>query len=289
MIQLQLLTEELFSQVLRLKVSEPSMVGSNENTLSYAWLYKEEEEVYAICEGDTPVGLMMVEIDAEESNTAFLWRFMIDAAYQGRGYGTQAMLQLLEMLKGREEIEYVTLHIVPGNERAGHLYEKLGFHKTGKIEDEEIEMLYSFERPRDFTGVRPVRLADAAALEELCRVSMGYDYPVEKRLARILHRKENQLLAACEKGIVVGYIHLQDYDVIYAGPMKNILGLAVLPQYRRRGWGRALLAAAQKRAVKDGCTGLRLVSGAQRTEAHEFYRRCGFAYQKDQKNFQKAL
>ena len=118
---------------------------------------------------------------------------------------------------------------------------------------------------------------------------MGYDYPVEKRLARILHRKENQLLAACEKGKVVGYIHLQDYDVIYAGPMKNILGLAVLPQYRRRGWGRALLAAAQKRAVKDGCTGLRLVSGAQRTEAHEFYRRCGFAYQKDQKNFQKAL
>lgn len=137
----------------------------------------------------------MVEIDAEESNTAFLWRFMIDAAYQGRGYGTQAMLQLLEMLKGREEIEYVTLHIVPGNERAGRLYEKLGFHKTEKIEDGEIEMLYSFERPQDFTGVRPVRLADAAALEELCRVSMGYDYPVEKRLARIPPSKGKS--AAC--------------------------------------------------------------------------------------------
>lgn len=289
MVQLKPLTQELFAQVLRLNAGEQAMVGSAENTLSYAWLYKEEEELYVVCDEEVPVGLMMLEVDAEEPHTAFLWRFMIDQKKQGQGYGTQAMRCLLDMLRQREEISYITLNIIRGNERAARLYEKFGFQKTGREEDGEIEMKLSFNRPVPFSGIRPVRLADAADLEELCRASLGYSYPVANQLARILHCRENQLFAACDQGKLAGYIHLQDYQVIYAEPMKNILGLAVFAQFRGRGWGRALLRAAENRASADGCAGVRVVSGVSRTKAHEFYRHCGYEYRKDQKNFCKAL
>jgi GNAT superfamily N-acetyltransferase len=44
---------------------------------------------------------------------------------------------------------------------------------------------------------------------------------------------------------------------------------------RGRGIGRAMLEFAHGRARKEGCYKLSLTSNAARTEAHEFYRRCG--------------
>ena len=42
-------------------------------------------------------------------------------------------------------------------------------------------------------------------------------------------------------------------------------------------------------AKDTGAAGIRLVSGAERTDAHEFYRHCGFSGDKRQLNFKKKL
>ena len=63
---------------------------------------------------------------------------------------------------------------------------------------------------------------------------------------------------------VVGYLHLEEYDVLYAGHMVNVLGIAVSSACRRQGVGRALLAAGEVWARSQGAEAVRLVSGESR-------------------------
>lgn len=88
---------------------------------------------------------------------------------------------------------------------------------------------------------------------------------------------------------MVGYVHANDHDVIYAPPMKNIMGIAVLSDHKKKGIGRALLAAVENWAQKKEAAGVRLVSGAKRTAAHDFYRHCGYGNERQQLNFKKMF
>ena len=66
--------------------------------------------------------------------------FFIDARYQGRGYGTEAVRLLLQRLKTDGKFEKVVLCYVDGDEAAQRLYEALGFRPTGEVEEDEIVM-----------------------------------------------------------------------------------------------------------------------------------------------------
>ena len=52
--------------------------------------------------------------------------------------------------------------------------------------------------------------------------------------------------------------------------------LVVTPTAQGLGIGRALLKEAERRARVGGAARIELTSGAQRTEAHAFYRACGY-------------
>ena len=67
------------------------------------------------------------------------------------------------------------------------------------------------------------------------------------------------------------------------------MGIAVLHSHQKKGIGRALLAAVENWAQKEGAVGVRLVSGAKRTVAHDFYRRCGYGGERQQVNFKKMF
>ena len=54
--------------------------------------------------------------------------------------------------------------------------------------------------------------------------------------------------------------------------------LYISPAWRRRGVGRALLAAAETWFRERGATRIMLVSGVHRPEAHAFYRACGYEH-----------
>ncbi len=90
----------------------------------------------AIYAGKAPVGFMMI-VDDAETPEYFLWRFMIAAPYQGRGYGRQAIQQLVEYVKTRPGARELLVSCGEGEGSPKEFYLKQGFVPTGQVMDEE--------------------------------------------------------------------------------------------------------------------------------------------------------
>ena len=82
------------------------------------------------------VGFLMWAVDPEEGS-CWLGGVMVDAAFQGRGYGKQAMIAALMTLGGQGHRQFA-LSYHPANAVARRLYLGLGFQETGEMEDEEV-------------------------------------------------------------------------------------------------------------------------------------------------------
>lgn len=140
--------------------------------------------------------------------------------------------------------------------------------------------------------IRECMISDYEAIYLLNKKEMGYDFPIEltkKRLELLLKDKKHKIIVAeCDKK-VIGYIHVSKYDLLYYQPLVNIMGIAVQSEYKRKGIGRLLLQSAEEWAKETGATGIRLVSGETRTDAHEFYYACGYDSKKRQLNFFKQF
>lgn len=140
--------------------------------------------------------------------------------------------------------------------------------------------------------IREAALADCSAITRLNREEMGYDYPQEKTFVKLqacLANPAHRIFVAEWEGEVVGYLHLEEYDVLYAGHMVNVLGIAVSSAWRRQGVGSALLSAGEAWARSKGAVAVRLVSGEARKGAHAFYQNLGYTGNKLQRNFKKPL
>ena len=140
--------------------------------------------------------------------------------------------------------------------------------------------------------IREHNLSDYMGIWTLNKEEMGYEYPIEDtqaNLMRIASNSTDRIYVAVSGDEVIGYIHACDYDLIYAHHMKNIMGIAVSKAWKHKGIGRALLSAVEQWAKETGAKGIRLVSGASRTGAHMFYRRCGYEGDKMQLKLKKEL
>ncbi len=138
--------------------------------------------------------------------------------------------------------------------------------------------------------IRECKTEDVDAIYNLNNTEMGYEYSIEdtkEKLEGLLESDKDKIFVATVQNAVVGYVHANDYDVIYAPHMKNIMGIAVSGEYKKYGIGKAMLEEIEKWAKETGAFGIRLVSGSTRTGAHEFYRRCGYIGDKQQINFKK--
>jgi diamine N-acetyltransferase len=86
----------------------------------------------AIYAGEVPVGFIMTS-EARDRGQYLLWRLMVDARHQGKGYGFRAVELLIERIKALPGArELLTSHL-EGDGDAGPFYEKLGFRYTGEI------------------------------------------------------------------------------------------------------------------------------------------------------------
>ena len=126
--------------------------------------------------------------------------------------------------------------------------------------------------------IRKCEPKDAGAIAELNRLEMGYDYPKKAaadKLNKLIPDPSCLILVAENDGEIVGYVHAEEYELLYAGAMVNIMGVAVSSKCRRMGIGKSLMAEVEKWAGDIGAEGIRLVSGAERKEAHKFYEETG--------------
>jgi diamine N-acetyltransferase len=90
----------------------------------------------AIMAGDTLVGFLMY--DASDRSDFRLYRFMIDAAQQGRGYGRAGLQAFLDEVVALQDVSRISICYEPENEAARSLYAKAGFVEEGLDEDDEM-------------------------------------------------------------------------------------------------------------------------------------------------------
>jgi GNAT superfamily N-acetyltransferase len=130
-------------------------------------------------------------------------------------------------------------------------------------------------------AIRPATEADVDALAGLITELGAPTTPDEMsaRLAAIRSRQDFGALVAVAGGEVAGMAGLSvSPSFVRNTPNGQIVAMVVGEPYRRRGVGRALLAAAEAWFSERGATRIMLVSGVHRAEAHAFYRACGYEH-----------
>ena len=127
--------------------------------------------------------------------------------------------------------------------------------------------------------IRDVKLRDAAAVSRLIE---GLGYPCDVAEAERRIRRVN---ASPRQSLVVAELHdhvcaLLSLDFMFYLPLGRescrITALVVDEAHQKHGVGRELLRFAECAARREGSARIELTTAESRTQAHEFYRRCGF-------------
>lgn len=140
--------------------------------------------------------------------------------------------------------------------------------------------------------LREANFSDAPAICEISEKSLGYPTDlktVEKNLIYTLTTPFYKVLVVEANGIVAGFAEACDYVSLYSGRLKNIMSLAILPDFQGQGLGKRLLDAMEEWALEEGYEGTRLGSQMKRVDAHQFYLHCGYTEKKQHKIFQKMF
>lgn len=129
---------------LRVKPGQSCYVADNARSLAEAYVYPDRARPWAVCAGGEPVGFLMLDEVGPDHPEApggrasyFLWRLMIGAEHQGRGYGRAAVLALIDRVKKLPDSRGLSTSFVPGDGGPGPFYERLGFKPTGEEEGGE--------------------------------------------------------------------------------------------------------------------------------------------------------
>ena len=93
----------------------------------YLWSIVDEEE--------DKIGVLWVQI---KDRKAFIYDFVIDEAFRGKGYGKQAMIAMHEKLQSMD-VESIELHVFGDNITAQELYKKMGYQITGIHMKKELQ------------------------------------------------------------------------------------------------------------------------------------------------------
>jgi diamine N-acetyltransferase len=110
------------------------LVAPAAKTVAEAKCHEPGAFLRAIVVDDRPVGVLWVQTDEP---VPYLVRFMVDAAWQGRGIGRQALTLLLDELRaaGHTELE---LSYVPAEDGAERFWLSCGFEPTGRMHGGEV-------------------------------------------------------------------------------------------------------------------------------------------------------
>ena len=141
-IELREITDENRAMCIALKthMEQRDYICTNETSLKHANENPDIARAFAIYCGDEMIGFTMFAFDEANEDLDdryWLWRFMIDASKQGKGYGSAALKEIIEYFKN-EGADVITLSTKESNHSALGLYHKFGFKENGEMNEEEI-------------------------------------------------------------------------------------------------------------------------------------------------------
>lgn len=140
MIRINDINSDNFRDIINMKMPEgQNFVAPNVFSLAQAWLYADYARPHAIYNDDTLVGFLLLA-QHDDKRTLGLWRIMIAQEHQGKGYGQETVKMVIAQAKASGKYDEIQLDYVPGNDKAVHIYEKLGFVHTGEVKEGEIFM-----------------------------------------------------------------------------------------------------------------------------------------------------
>jgi diamine N-acetyltransferase len=153
-VTLREITDANRDEVLALRVApeQSRFVGSVAAALEDAEEYPEAKAWYrAIYAGEEPVGFVMLSWDVrpvpgEIIGPWFLWKLLIDARHQRRGYGRAALREVVEIVRNAGARELLTSYAT-GEGEPWPFYERFGFVPTGE-RDNTGEVILSLDLSR---------------------------------------------------------------------------------------------------------------------------------------------
>lgn len=139
--------------IIRLQVAhgQEDFVAPNSYSVMEAFAAREDGYValpFGLYEAGRPVGFLMLGYDSigDEDEPAVargnytIWRLMIDARYQGQGFGVRAMEAALDYIRtwpcGKADCCWLSYD--PQNTAAKTLYARMGFRENGEKDGDEI-------------------------------------------------------------------------------------------------------------------------------------------------------
>jgi diamine N-acetyltransferase len=145
------ITGKTVRKICNLSVSEEQKKFVAPNAVSIAQAYFAKSAWFrAIYADETPVGFVMLA-EVPKRGRHYLWRFMIDAKYQGKGYGRRALELALRHVKKDPKAKALYLSVARSRGSAEDLYRSFGFEFTGKVDHGEHVMKFDL-RKRQSSG-----------------------------------------------------------------------------------------------------------------------------------------
>lgn len=144
MITLRPITKENFWDCIDLMVFPEQEHFVTSNAISIAQAKVQPECVpLAIYNEETMVGFLMYCLDSDDDEY-WIYRLMIDQHYQGQGFATEALHQVIELIKDDKTRHQIFLGVPLESESAVHIYEQTGFKFNGQIFGQEHIMVLNY-------------------------------------------------------------------------------------------------------------------------------------------------
>jgi GNAT superfamily N-acetyltransferase len=144
-------------------------------------------------------------------------------------------------------------------------------------------------------GRPQIRSAQASDAAEMTRLSAELGYPMSidemrSALGRLLVDARHWVAVADEGGDrLLGWMHVEHRTSMQSADRAELIGLVVDGSARRRGTGRALVAAAEQWAQSRGLAALTVRSNVTRELSHPFYEALGYVREKTQHLYRKRF
>ena len=90
-------------------------------------VHTQDQYLWSLVEGEKKIGFLWVQV---RDGKAFIYDFLIDEKFRGKGYGKQSLAAMDDKLQ-EMNVESVALHVFGDNVSAQELYKKMGFEITG--------------------------------------------------------------------------------------------------------------------------------------------------------------